>query len=305
MTNRWKENSDTDGKNRAKRPDPDAGKTGRKRNNGFRNAGLLLLCAGAVLLFAGTGPECGTADGKTGETSGIADGKAGESGGIAVEEAVRNSEPADREAEGSGDPAEREAGGSGGIADGRQIDFGALCAVNPDTVAWLSIPGTSIDGPVVQAADNGTYLNRDFEGRQSAAGTLFLDCDSDPDFMGRHSVIYGHHMKDGGMFAPLVKFREEEFFREHKEIDLYLPDRTLRLLPVAAVVCGSDGRRRKTRFGSREELAAYAEEMTAGCPFRRPLPETLNRLYSFVTCSYETEDARTVVYAVPAGETAG
>ena len=294
MMNRWKENSDTDGKNGAKRPDPDAGKTGRKRNNGFRNAGLLLLCAGAVLLFAGTGPErgiadgkagetSGTAEGKTGETSGIAAGKTGETSGIAEGEAVRNSES----------------------ADGRQIDFGALCAVNPDTVAWLSIPGTSIDGPVVQAADNGTYLNRDFEGRPSAAGTLFLDCDSDPDFMGRHSVIYGHHMKDGGMFAPLVKFREEEFFREHKEIDLYLPDRTLRLLPVAAVVCGSDGRRRKTRFGSREELAAYAEEMTAGCPFRRPLPKTLNRLYSFVTCSYETEDARTVVYAVPAGETAG
>lgn len=305
MMNRWKENSDTDGKNGAKRPDPDAGKTGRKRDNGFRNAGLLLLCAGAVLLFAGTGPERGTAEGKagetsgtaegkveetseiaegkTGETSGIAEGKAGETSGIAEGEAVRDSES----------------------ADGRQIDFGALCAVNPDTVAWLSVPGTSIDGPVVQAADNGTYLNRDFEGRQSAAGTLFLDCDSDPDLMGRHSVIYGHHMKDGGMFAPLVKFREEEFFREHKEIDLYLPDRMLRLLPVAAVVCGSDGRRRKTRFGSREELAAYAEEMTAGCPFRRPLPEALNRLYSFVTCSYETEDARTVVYAVPAGETAG
>lgn len=283
MMNRWKENSDTDGKNGAKRPDPDAGKTGRKRDNGFRNAGLLLLCAGAVLLFAGTGPERGTAEGKAGETSGITEGKAGETSGIAEGEAVRDSES----------------------ADGRQIDFGALCAVNPDTVAWISIPGTSIDGPVVQAADNGTYLNRDFEGRQSAAGTLFLDCDSDPDFMGRHSVIYGHHMKDGGMFAPLVKFREEEFFREHKEIDLYLPDRTLRLLPVAAVVCGSDGRRRKTRFGSREELAAYAEEMTAGCPFRRPLPEALNRLYSFVTCSYETEDARTVVYAVPAGETAG
>ena len=80
--NRWKENSDTDGKNGAKRPDPDAGKTGRKRDNGFRNAGLLLLCAGAVLLFAGTGPERGTAEGKAGKPAGLRREKPGKPAGL-------------------------------------------------------------------------------------------------------------------------------------------------------------------------------------------------------------------------------
>ena len=75
------------------------------------------------------------------------------------------------------------------------------------------------------------------------------------------------------------------------------------LRTVGAVVSDSSGVRRRTDFASREELAAYAEVMTENCPFRELPEEKVESLYSFVTCSYEFEDARTILYAVRERET--
>ena len=177
-------------------------------------------------------------------------------------------------------------------------DFESLRAVNPDIVAWIEIPGTDISYPVVQADDNETYLKRDFEGNKSAAGTIFLDCDSSSDLMGLHSILYGHHMKNQTMFAQIVKFKDESFFRENREVILYLPESELHLRTIAAVYGDADGEKRRTEFSSRERFNRYVDEMTKNCSFRE-LPEgDVEGLYSFVTCSYEFNDARTILYAV-------
>lgn len=178
------------------------------------------------------------------------------------------------------------------------VDFESLRAVNPDIVAWIEIPGTDISYPVVQADDNETYLKRDFEGNKSAAGTIFLDCDSSSDLMGLHSILYGHHMKNQTMFAQIVKFKDESFFRENREVVLYLPESELHLRTIAAVYGDADGEKRRTEFSSLERFNRYVDEMTKNCSFRE-LPEgDVEGLYSFVTCSYEFNDARTILYAV-------
>jgi len=183
------------------------------------------------------------------------------------------------------------------------IDFEALRQVNPDVVAWVTIPGTVIDYPVVQTDDNETYLKKTFEGGESAAGAIYLDCDSDSDFMGMHSILYGHHMRNGSMFAELVKFKDEDFFKEHREIILYTPERELHLRTIAALYGDADGEKRRTKFDTDERFQQYADDMTKKCIFRE-LPEHVEGLYSFVTCSYEFDNARTIVYAVREPETA-
>lgn len=182
------------------------------------------------------------------------------------------------------------------------IDFASLFRKNPDIVAWIRIPGTSIDEPVVQAEDNETYLKLNVEGKKDSHGAIFLDCDSEADFSGRHAILYGHHMRDGSRFADLMKFREPEFFREHREAVLYLPDRELRLKTIAAVCAdggGTSGERRRTRFDGDGQFEAYVDEMTKSCRFRELPEETPEALYSFITCSYEFPDARTILYAAP------
>lgn len=177
------------------------------------------------------------------------------------------------------------------------IDFEALSRMNPEIVAWLTIPGTQIDYPVVQTDNNDTYLKKDFEGNYSSAGTIFLDCDSAGDFSGRHSVFYGHHMRNGSMFADIVEFKDEEFFEENRQVILYLPDREIHLRTIAALYGDASGEKRRTKFEDEEHFQKYIDEMTKRCEFRE-LPEDAQQLYSFVTCSYEFENARTILYAV-------
>lgn len=178
------------------------------------------------------------------------------------------------------------------------IDFEALRTVNPDTVAWVRIPGTDIDYPVVQADNNETYLKTDFEGNHSSAGAIFADCDSDGDMLGLHTLLYGHHMKNGSMFAQLEQFKDASFFGEHREIILYLPDQELRLRTIAAVYGDADGEKRRTAFDSQEMFDQYIDNMTKSCSFRELPGGGCKGLYSFVTCSYEFDNARTIVYAV-------
>lgn len=180
-----------------------------------------------------------------------------------------------------------------------QPDFVALKRQNPDVIAWIRIPGTHIDEPIVQTMDNESYRSIGLDGTSNPAGTVFLDCESAPDASDFHSIFYGHHMKDGSRFSELVRLKDEDFFQKHRTAYLYFPDgkrRTLRL--IAALTADSDGERRRTEFADQAELYTYIEEMTTGCRFRELPDEAVSHLYSFVTCSYEFADARTIVYAV-------
>lgn len=182
------------------------------------------------------------------------------------------------------------------------IDFGALQAENPDTVGWIRIPDTRIDYPIVQAADNEKYLHTDFEGKDSIYGTVYLDCDSRPDFSGWNNPVYGHHMKDGSMFKDVVKFKEEEFFKEHQYFEIYTPERTIHLKAVACYYADSNGIVRKTRFASRESFDKWLDERLAPCSFAE-IPEVpVDSMFVLVTCSYELNDARTLLYAVEVDE---
>jgi len=106
----------------------------------------------------------------------------------------------------------------------RIIDFEALFERNKDAIAWLSIPGTRIDYPVVTSQDNSDYLRRDLDGRYNEAGTLFTDMINNPGFIDRVTVIYGHNMRNGSMFADLHNFADTEFFNENREIKIYTPE---------------------------------------------------------------------------------
>lgn len=178
------------------------------------------------------------------------------------------------------------------------IDFAALAAQNPDTVGWIRIPGTRIDYPIVQASDNETYLHTGFDGNDSVYGTIYLDFESKADFSGWNNPLYGHHMKDGSMFKDVVKFKDEAFFRDHQFFEIYTPGRTIHLKAVSCYYSDSNGIVRKTKFNSQESFDGWVEERLAPCGFAKMPDVPVDSMFVLVTCSYEEEDARTLLFAV-------
>lgn len=110
--------------------------------------------------------------------------------------------------------------------DGNDNDSGItdLIKRNSDCIGWLRISGTKIDYPVMQTKDNPQYyLRRDFYKQYSYLGTPFMDsrCDINYD---NNLIVYGHNMKDGKMFADLLKYKEKSYFKEHNIIHFITPN---------------------------------------------------------------------------------
>lgn len=105
------------------------------------------------------------------------------------------------------------------------VDFAALQAVNSDFIAWLTIPGTKIDYPVVLSDDSDYYLNHTFTGKKSYLGTLFSLTKTDYQKPSKNIAIYGHHIRSSGekMFRPLVYYKEQSFYQGHETIYLDSP----------------------------------------------------------------------------------
>ena len=115
------------------------------------------------------------------------------------------------------------------------VKFDELQAVNPDVYAWITVPGTDIDYPILQhASDNSYYLMHNIDGSYGYPGCIYTENMNSKDFTDNNTVIYGHNMKNGSMFAQLHKFEDPDFFHENKEVLIYLPDEVLHYTIFAA-----------------------------------------------------------------------
>lgn len=87
---------------------------------------------------------------------------------------------------------------------------------NSDMIGWIRIADTAIDYPVVRYSDNDFYLHKDFYKNYQYSGVPFADYQSNDDSL--NTIIYAHNMKNGAMFASLLKYENREFYEKHKYI---------------------------------------------------------------------------------------
>jgi sortase B len=88
--------------------------------------------------------------------------------------------------------------------------------LSEEAIAWITIDGTTIDYPVMQAGNNTKYLNLNPLGKYSLAGSIFMDCSNKPDFSDRYTLLYGHHMSNGFMFGALDAYEDVNYMLEHQ-----------------------------------------------------------------------------------------
>lgn len=94
--------------------------------------------------------------------------------------------------------------------------------LSEECVAWITIDGSSIDYPIMQADDNMKYLNKDPYGEYSLSGSIFLDFRNNSEFQDQYSLLYGHHMDNEYMFGALDNWFKKDYFDSHLTGELIL-----------------------------------------------------------------------------------
>lgn len=116
------------------------------------------------------------------------------------------------------------------------LDFDEIRRPNEDIYAWLDIPDTDIQYPVVQhPTDDAYYLDHTIEGKARYPGSIYTEKCNSKDFSDFLTVVYGHNMKNGTMFGELKKFRNGKYADEHPMISFYTPEGEYHYRVFAAV----------------------------------------------------------------------
>lgn len=190
------------------------------------------------------------------------------------------------------------ADGSTDIIFWPQIDFSRLAEINPDVVGWLKIDDTLVDYPVAQGKDNWFYLEHLFNGEESFAGCLMLDCGNAKNYSDPNSVIYAHHLNDGSLFGQLELYREEGFYEAHPFGYLLTPDGNYLIRFFAGVLTDLDSQAWNLRFdeGNREEW--IREAISKSCFSCDIVPNADENILTLSTCSDDAEEMRFVLLGV-------
>ena len=99
----------------------------------------------------------------------------------------------------------------------------------PLAKAWLTIPDTQVNYPIMQGKDNLEYINKDCFGKYSLSGSIFADFQNKSDFTDKYNLLYGHHMDKGLMFGSLDNWNDENFFKKHETGYLLTKDKVFKI----------------------------------------------------------------------------
>ena len=168
-------------------------------------------------------------------------------------------------------------------------NFSRLRKINPDVEAWITVDGTHIDHPVVRSEDNFDYLDKGFDGKFYAGGTLFMDM-NDESFEDPYCMIHGHHMAAGAMFGDLDRFLDEDFFERNSSGVLLTPEYDYDIEVFAAGVYNAYDR--NIYRAGRTFMYEYVKENAVNIRERGPHDHVL----ALSTCMDDMTDNRAVVF---------
>ena len=181
-----------------------------------------------------------------------------------------------------------------------QESFAELYAQNPHVVGWLEMD-PDIALPVVQW-DNSFYMDHDFDGNESVAGTLFVDSRNTLWPQDDHILIYGHNMKDGSMFGSLNNYRNVGFLRATTCIQFNTIYGDAQYVPFAlfdASMTKDDPNYFKLirlNFSEEQPFDAFLEDVQSRSLFNIPVDVNEDdQLLSLVTCSYSMDNGRFII----------
>lgn len=177
-----------------------------------------------------------------------------------------------------------------------KVDYAALKSTSPDSVGWIWSEGTPINYPIVHGDDNVFYIEHLHNGEFNLNGAIFVDCREKSDFTEKNTIIYGHNMNDGSMFASLRNYRDAAYYPEHPCLYISTPDKYYRVDIVAGLITEPTSYIYAFEFEEEEQFLAYIESAKADSTFESPVEVDVDdQIVTLSTCTYEIDDGRYVI----------
>lgn len=178
---------------------------------------------------------------------------------------------------------------------------------NPDIVGWLEIVGTNISYPILQGKDNSYYMNHNYKKEKSVDGSLFLDKAYNWEKPSTNLLIYGHNNRGSKeMFVELLKYKDEGFYKEHKNIRFTTATEDAEYEIISAFLSRVYYKHEKDVFryyyfidaNNKEEFDNYVESCKKASLYNIDVSaEYGDQLITLSTCEYSQEDGRFAVVA--------
>ena len=179
------------------------------------------------------------------------------------------------------------------------VDFESLQEINSDVVAWIYIPGTNINYPVVCGSDNDYYLYRLIDGSYNKAGSIFMDYRNDENLSDDNTVLYGHNMQNKSMFAHITKYTDQSFYDKHPRGMLMTPDGNYWVEFFSGYVTDVYDSSWDLRFSSDSKFSAWLRQIATRSYFSAMVfPTAGDRILTLSTCTFDYDNARFVLHGV-------
>ena len=217
------------------------------------------------------------------------------------EEAVSSEEPEQKPSEKAEAPV-----ATSSDPETRVIDFATLQAKkNADIYAWISVPGTNVDYPVLRhPTDDGYYLYHNLNGSQGYPGCIYTENWNSKDWNDPVTVLYGHDMRSTGtMFHQLHKFEKQDFFDKHQYFYVYTPEKTLKYEIFSAYVHTNEHLLYNHNFSDKTEFDSFFSTVLAtdsGVSHVRSgvAIDSSSKIVTLSTCIKNKPDNRYLIFGV-------
>ena len=186
-----------------------------------------------------------------------------------------------------------------------QLSFEELMDINPDIYAWIYIPDTNVDYPVAQSmnGDDSFYLSHNIYRQYQFSGTIYSEFQNATDFSDPVTVLYGHNMLNGSMFATLHYFTDEKFFDEHTTCFILTRDKVYTYLIYAAYVYDDRHILNSNNFSDEDVLLNYFDSTLNPHTYSGNVREGValdkdSRVLTLSTCTNGASNTRYLVQGV-------
>lgn len=179
------------------------------------------------------------------------------------------------------------------------VDFDTLLAVNEDVAGWIWMQDTVINYPVLHSKQNNDeYLYTTYDGKNNSSGSIFMDYRNNAGYVDDNTVVYGHNMKNGSMFAVLKKLTGQDFYDTHKEFYILTPEGNRRYEIISVFQVDALSSLYDRQFATADDKQAWLDRVLQKSAILSPYTTSVDDTFVMLSTCVSGDDLRARIVAV-------